>query len=41
LRTNVGGSVLVRHGDGQVLVNLAPGGNKTLVPQDFVAHASH
>jgi alpha-L-fucosidase 2 len=41
LRTNVGGSVLVRYGDGQVLVNLAPGGNKTLVPQDFATHAAH
>jgi alpha-L-fucosidase 2 len=41
LRTNVGGSVLVRYGDGQVAVNLAPGENKTLLPQDFASHASH
>jgi alpha-L-fucosidase 2 len=37
LRTNVGGSVLVRYGDRQLTVNLAPGENRTIFARDFMA----
>jgi alpha-L-fucosidase 2 len=35
LHTSVGGSVLVRYGDGQLAVNLAPGQSRTFLPHDF------
>ena len=37
LRSSVGGSVLVRYGDRQLSVNLAPGESKTLLLKDFAA----